>query len=187
MALLRSMSTAGVATMTPPCRSQAALRRRECLVTWSSVRHAQVGERGVTTVGQSRLVMALEVLGVERLAADLTAPAGELEAPAAVAQVLGRRVVLAVRLRRQALGLDDRRAGRAVAGAGGARATSTAARGAPGPAGVALTAVLARWRAPPRKVARARCGRAARSVRCGFIDRRHCRGDGSRFYGLAAA
>ena len=74
--------------MTPPCRSLAALGRRECLVTWSSVRHAQVGKRGVTAVGQSGLVMAFEVLGVERLAADLTASAGELEAPAAVAQVL---------------------------------------------------------------------------------------------------
>jgi len=85
-------------------------------VTWSSVRHAQVAKRGVAAVGQGDDVVALEVLGVERLAADLTPPAGELEAPPAVGEVLVCAVVRAVGLRREPLRLERRRAGRAVAG-----------------------------------------------------------------------
>jgi hypothetical protein len=54
------------------------------------VRHAQVGKRGVAAVRQSDDVVALEVLRVKRLPADLAKAAGKLVAAAAVAQILGR-------------------------------------------------------------------------------------------------
>ena len=60
--------------MTPPVRSPAALRRRDCHMTWSAVRHAQVGELGVPAVGERDDVVAFEMARLERLAADLAAP-----------------------------------------------------------------------------------------------------------------
>jgi hypothetical protein len=108
------------------------------------VRDAQVGKLGVPAVGQRDDVVTFEVSRVERLATDLTEPAGELEAPPAIAQVLHLGVLLAVALLGLTLGLDDRRAGSAVAGARGAGATSATARGASRPGGVASAAVIAR-------------------------------------------
>jgi hypothetical protein len=54
------------------------------------VRHAQVGKAGVAAVCQSDDVVALEVLRVQWLLADLAEATGKLVAAAAVAQILGR-------------------------------------------------------------------------------------------------